>query len=104
MISMILSTISQTVHNWISSEGKIPNISLSNFTTLGPRQWLDDEVINYFIAKWCSGSSTLGLNTFVACKILFDDVDNSCINAKRGVLTPEDARKVVRWCHRANVS
>lgn len=91
-------------HHETFRTGKLLNISFPNFKTLGPQQWLDDEVINYFVHKWCSGSSTLGLNTFFACKILFDDDDDSCMNAKNGVMTLEDERRVVRWCHRAKVS
>lgn len=85
-------------------ERNLPNISFSNFKTLGPNQWLDDEIINYFITKWCLGTSTLGLNTFFACKILFEDRDDSCVNARSGLITLEDERKAVRWCRRANVS
>lgn len=100
----VLTAILQIAHNRISFEGKLPNISWRNFVTLGPRQWLDDEVINYFVTRWCSGSLTLGLNTFFACKILFEDLDNSCINAKHGVLTSDDAQMALRWCHRAKAS
>lgn len=84
-------------------EGKIPNISFANFQTLGPSQWLDDEVINYFVNKWCSGSSTLGLNTFFACKILFENDDDSCVRAK-GAVTCEDEERAMRWCRRAILS
>lgn len=84
-------------------EGKIPNISFRSFKTLGAREWLNDEVINYFLNKWCSRSCTLGLSTFFACKILFDDEDNSCVHAKRGVLTAEDAKRALKWCRRAEV-
>lgn len=83
--------------------GKLPNISLKNFKTLGAGAWLDDEVINYFVTKWCSRSTTLGLSTFFACKILFDDTDNACIQAKRGPLSSEDAKRAQRWCHRSDV-
>lgn len=85
-------------------EGKIPNISFASFKTLGIHQWLNDEVINYFVGKWCSGSSTLGLNTFFACKILFDNHDDSCVHAREGVVTWEHEERAVRWCRRAIVS
>lgn len=86
-------------------EGKLPNISFLNFKTLGARQWLDDEIINYFVNKWCSKSSTtLGLSTFFACKVLFEDADNSCVHAKQGILTGEDDNRALRWCRRAEVS
>ncbi|KAF5346610.1 hypothetical protein D9757_014286 [Collybiopsis confluens] len=54
---------------------KIPNLSVANFSSLGVGCWVDDEVMNYFIKKWC-GRST----------------------AKSGTLTVEDERKVLRWC------
>lgn len=98
-------SISQISHKELLLEGKLPNISFLNFKTLGARQWLDDEIINYFVTKWCSRSSTtLGLSTFFACKILFQDNDNSCVHAKRGILTVDDERKALKWCHRAEVS
>lgn len=97
-------TSQMACQNEIFIEGKLSNISFKNFKTLGAHQWLDDEVINYFINKWCSGSCMLGLNTFFACKILFGDEDDSCLNAKHGVLTTEDDERAVRWCRRAHVS
>jgi hypothetical protein len=83
-------------------QGKLSHISFSNFQTLGVGQWLDDEVINYFVQKWCAKSRTiLGLNTFFACRILFQE--DSCINAKDGILTKEDETKALRWCQKAEV-
>lgn len=90
-------------HNQHLLQGKLQNISFTNFKTLGARQWIDDEVMNYFVNKWCTGSFTLGLNTFFACKILFKDDDNSCVNARCGVLMAEDAKKALKWCRRAEV-
>lgn len=99
-----ISYTSQIRLNQKLLEGKLPNISFSDFKTLGAREWLNDEVINYFVKKWCSRSSTLGLSTFFACKVLFDDEDNSCIQAKHGVLTLDDEETALRWCRRADVS
>ncbi|KAJ3750351.1 hypothetical protein DFH05DRAFT_1518501 [Lentinula detonsa] len=66
-----------------------------NFETVGIGRWLDDEIINYFVTKWCSQSQTvLGLSTFFACKFLFRE--NACIHAK-SVLTSEDKRGVQKW-------
>ena len=80
-----------------SRQLKLPNISSKNFETLGVGRWLDDEVINYFVTKWCLKSqTTLGLNTWFACKFLFQE--NLCIHAKIGVLTAEDEEIVQKWC------
>jgi Ulp1 family protease len=65
-------------------------------------QWLDDEIVNYFVKKWCTKARrTLGFSTFFTCKILFQDA--LCINAKSGVLTREDEEVVLRWCRKAEV-
>ncbi|KAF5364863.1 hypothetical protein D9757_012750 [Collybiopsis confluens] len=74
----------------------IPHITGANFRTLGVAQWVDDEVMNYFVSKWCQESSILGLSTFFACKHLFQD--DSCLTAKSGTLTTEIERKALRWC------
>ncbi|KAF5379966.1 hypothetical protein D9757_010282 [Collybiopsis confluens] len=84
------------------SEGKIPNVATKNFSTLGVGQWVDDEIMNYFITKWCQRSRILGLNTFFACRNLFQD--DSCSAAKSGTLTAEDERKVLRWCAKTAVN
>lgn len=99
------SCICQIGDNRNLLDGKLPNISFHNFKTLGACQWLDDEIINYFVNKWCSRSSTtLGLSTFFACKFLFQDDDNSCVHARHGILTGEDEYSALRWCRRAEVS
>ena len=99
-----ISYISQIGRHHKLLEGKLPNISFSSFKTLAARQWLNDEVINYFVQKWCSKSSTLALSTFFACKILFEDIDNSCVHAKHGVLSLADEKRALKWCRRADVS
>ncbi|KAF5341360.1 hypothetical protein D9757_015199 [Collybiopsis confluens] len=82
-------------HRW----AKVSPVTFSDFTTLGVGRWLNDEVINFFIQKWCSrGGTTLGLNTFFACKILFQE--NSCTNAKTGILTAADENEAVKWCEK----
>ena len=79
----------------------IGHISFQNFKSVGVSRWLDDEIINYFITKWCSQSqTTLGLSTFFACKFLFQE--RLCICAKTS-LTSEDERGVQRWCRAAVV-
>ena len=99
-----ISYISQIGRHHKLLEGKLPNISFSSFKTLAARQWLNDKVINYFVQKWCSKSSSLGLSTFFACKILFEDIDNSCVHAKHGVLSLADEKRSLKWCRRADVS
>ncbi|KAF5364854.1 hypothetical protein D9757_012748 [Collybiopsis confluens] len=79
-------------------EGKLPYITNTNFSTLGVGRWLDDEIINYFVAKWCRQSNTLGLSTFFAGKLLF--ADHSCLVARSGKLTADDERAVLRWSGR----
>lgn len=81
---------------------QLPYITFQHFSTLGVGRWLNDEIINYFIQKWCSeAGTTLGLNTFFACKILFQQ--NDCRNAKSGRLSPEDESQAVRWCQKTQV-
>lgn len=81
---------------------KLQNVSPQNFETIGLRRWLDDEVINYFVNKWCSRSqTTLGLSTFFACRIIFQET--SCINAKTGAFSEEDVERVTKWCRAAQV-
>ncbi|KAJ3963613.1 hypothetical protein EV361DRAFT_874710, partial [Lentinula raphanica] len=73
----------------------LPNISFRDFQTLGVGRWLNDEIINHFIDKWCSQSrNTLGLGTFFAGSCLFED-RTSCLVAK-DYLTYEDEQKVRR--------
>ncbi|KAJ3831804.1 hypothetical protein F5878DRAFT_667182 [Lentinula raphanica] len=73
----------------------LPNISYRDFQTLGVGRWLNDEIINHFIEKWCSESrNTLGFGTFFAGSCLFED-KASCLVAKE-YLTLEDEQKVRR--------
>jgi Ulp1 family protease len=72
-----------------------------SFQTLGAGRWLDDEVINYFVAKWCTNSkSVLGLSTFFACRNLFEN--GACINPKQA-LQQQDEHRAKRWCMSAQV-
>ncbi|KAF5354345.1 hypothetical protein D9757_014334 [Collybiopsis confluens] len=73
-------------------DGKLRYVTLSSFQTLGVGRWLDDEVVNYFVSKWCSESgTTLGLSTFFATKFLFEC--GTC-NPKGGILTEADENSV----------
>ncbi|KAF5347875.1 hypothetical protein D9757_013413 [Collybiopsis confluens] len=76
-------------HSWKT----VKNIVNHDFSTLGVGRWVNDEIINYFVEKWCSGRgrTTLGLGTFFASKHLFQQ--NSCLTAKSGALTEEDEAK-----------
>ncbi|KAF5348219.1 hypothetical protein D9757_015200 [Collybiopsis confluens] len=77
----------------------LSNISFHDFSTLGVGRWLNDEIINYFVLKWCSeAQTTLGLSTFFACKFLFQE--NACITAKSGMLTAQEGAQVLRWCQK----
>ncbi|KAF5347871.1 hypothetical protein D9757_014942 [Collybiopsis confluens] len=82
-----------------NSRHLIQHLYVRNLRTLGVGQWLDDEVINYFVKKWCSASTsrkTLGLNTWFAGRFLFQD--HRCVRARTGIITPEHEQKVLRWC------
>ncbi|KAF5335881.1 hypothetical protein D9757_015486 [Collybiopsis confluens] len=74
----------------------VKHVKVRNFNTLGVQQWLDDEIINYFVQKWCtqSKSGTLGFNTWFAGRFVF--TDSHCVCAK-SLLTSEDERLVTRW-------
>ncbi|KAJ3765956.1 hypothetical protein FB446DRAFT_794553 [Lentinula raphanica] len=73
----------------------LPNITFHDFSTLGRGRWLNDEIINYFVDKWCAQSgNTLGFSTFFAGSCLFED-KTSCTRAK-GILTEQDELRVRR--------
>ncbi|KAF5345844.1 hypothetical protein D9757_014063 [Collybiopsis confluens] len=77
----------------------IPHITFHDFSTLGVGRWLNDEIINYFVQKWCmQARTTLGLSTFFACRFLFEE--NSCVTAKSGVLTAQEGARVLRSCRK----
>ncbi|KAF5361202.1 hypothetical protein D9757_013605 [Collybiopsis confluens] len=77
---------------------KFQTLTLTNFRTLGAKRWLDDEVVNYFIQKWCFNSGTLGLNTFFVSRCLFKAGTSI---PKDGFLTEADEVQVERWCSKA---
>ncbi|KAF5346254.1 hypothetical protein D9757_015247 [Collybiopsis confluens] len=79
-----------------SVQGKVPHVTIANFSTLGVGRWVDDEIVNYFVTKWCHRSTVLGLSTFFASKNLFQG--DSCSFAKSGTLTAEAERQALRWC------
>ncbi|KAF5378054.1 hypothetical protein D9757_011534 [Collybiopsis confluens] len=80
-------------------QGKFSHVKYSNFRTLGVGRWLDDEVVNYFVEKWCSNAgTTLGLNSFFASRHLFKP--GTCI-PKDGYLTEDDQARVKAWCCKA---
>ncbi|KAF5374574.1 hypothetical protein D9757_007131 [Collybiopsis confluens] len=76
-------------------DNKVAHVKLHDFRTLGVGCWLNDEVVNYFVDKWCMGSSTLGLNSFFAIRCLFNGVTGA---PKSGILTLQDQKTVMRWC------
>ncbi|KAJ3831014.1 hypothetical protein F5878DRAFT_668042 [Lentinula raphanica] len=81
----------------------LPHISYHDFSTLGAGRWLNDEIINYFVHKWCTQSrNTLGFSTFFAGTCLFED-KASCTVAK-GTLTEEDELRVRRAVKRRMVN
>lgn len=85
-----------------SSQVNMPHLSFRNFQNLGMGGWLDDEIINYFVTKWCSDSqTTLGLSSFFASMFIFQET--LCIQARTGRLTSEDERQIQRWCRAAEV-
>ncbi|THU81013.1 hypothetical protein K435DRAFT_873807 [Dendrothele bispora CBS 962.96] len=45
----------------------------SDIQTLSPTRWLNGEIINYFVDKWCTHSDTLGMSTYWANTFLFKD-------------------------------
>jgi hypothetical protein len=50
----------------------VKNVSWRNFSNLGTSRWLDDELINQFVEKWCHQSTVLGLSSFFPVKFLFE--------------------------------
>ena len=85
-----------------SSKVNLQCLPRQSFETIGVGRWIDDEVINYFMEKWCSKScTTLGFNTWFAGKFLFEE--NLCLHAKSGIFTMADEKKIQRWCRAAEV-
>ncbi|KAJ3753474.1 hypothetical protein EV360DRAFT_87753 [Lentinula raphanica] len=75
---------------------RLPNISFHDFSTLGVGRWLNDEILNYFIDKWCrKAKDTLGFSTFFGTNCLFEP-GTSCTEAKRD-FTAQDEDRVRRW-------
>lgn len=84
-----------------NKQSALQRFSFRDFQTLGVGRWLNDEIINYFVHKWCSESdTTLGLNSWFASKFLFEE--DLCIHAKQR-LTAENEKGVRRWCRAAEV-
>ncbi|KAJ3963417.1 hypothetical protein EV361DRAFT_957073 [Lentinula raphanica] len=80
----------------------LPNITYHDFSTLAPGRWLNDEIINHFIDKWCSQKrNTLGFTTFFAGCCLFQD-KTTCRTAK-SLLTAADEAKIRRFVKRRQV-
>ncbi|KAF5351497.1 hypothetical protein D9757_013246 [Collybiopsis confluens] len=96
---MLRSVMDEARHLSLQHWEKVSPVSFLDFSTLGVGRWLNDEIINFFVKKWCHAGTTLGLNTFFACKFLFQD--NTCINAKTGTMTAADEEEAVKWCRKA---
>ncbi|KAF5364876.1 hypothetical protein D9757_013038 [Collybiopsis confluens] len=97
---MLQNLVKKFSDNPCAFNGKLPHVTLTSFQTLNAGRWLDDEMVNYFVKKWCFKSgTTLGFNTFFACKVLFQETE--CINAREGFLTNVDEDTVRRWCAKA---
>ena len=82
-------------------------VTWKHFATLGVRQWVGDEIINYFVEKWCTRSrTTLGLSSFFPVKFMFQD--NSACNTVYTIdqLAGDETlkRSLLRWVGRARVS
>ncbi|KAJ3967609.1 hypothetical protein EV361DRAFT_1036215 [Lentinula raphanica] len=94
--AMLIGIMNERRNDPAQSWDKIPNMSFRDFSTLGVGHWLNDEIINYFVEKWCSRSkSTLGFNTFFAGRCLFE-TGTSCTKVKR-FFTEEDEKRVLSW-------
>ncbi|KAF5335033.1 hypothetical protein D9757_015260 [Collybiopsis confluens] len=86
------------------SSPSLPFLAPKNIQRLDEGQWLDDEIVNYFVGKWCGAGypaqsrKVLGLSSFFASKVLFRDAQ--CTSAKL-FLKEEDLLTAVRWCRMA---
>lgn len=94
---------------------RYPNIGTSitkyvdwkHFATLGVRQWVDDEIINHFVEKWCTQSrATLGLSSFFPVNHLFQDNGNCSKVYSIDQLVGNDTLryKLLRWANKSRVS
>lgn len=100
--SVLKISVFQVRENSVQRLEWLPNISFHDFSSLGVGRWINDEIINYFVTKWCSQSgNVLGLSTFFASACLFD-AKTSCTKAKRYV-SDQDEKKVLRWIRRRQV-
>lgn len=78
-----------------------------HFATLGVRQWVDDEIINHFVEKWCTQSrATLGLSSFFPVNHLFQDNGNCSKVYSIDQLVGNDTLryKLLRWANKSRVS
>ncbi|KAF5391094.1 hypothetical protein D9757_003153 [Collybiopsis confluens] len=72
-----------------------------DFMTLNVGCWVNDEIVNYFVTKWCAASGhTLGLSSFFAPKCLFLPGTST---PRNGYLTKADEATVERWCRKAMI-
>ncbi|KAF5341460.1 hypothetical protein D9757_015294 [Collybiopsis confluens] len=76
---LIRSTISRISQLQANFSIKPVSLAFKSFHRLRIGQWLDDEIVNYFVRKWCcrdrdtSVFKTIGLSSFFATKVLFKD-------------------------------
>ncbi|KAF5387510.1 hypothetical protein D9757_006537 [Collybiopsis confluens] len=97
---MLRNLMQETRNNPSQRWPNTSHITFEHFSTLAVGRWVNDEIINYFIQKWCTeAGTTLGLNTFFACKLLFQQ--NDCRTAKSSKLSIEDETLALRWCQKA---
>ncbi|KAF5373396.1 hypothetical protein D9757_009772 [Collybiopsis confluens] len=90
--------VNESSHNPSLFNQKFQFVRLSDFRTLGAGRWVNDEVVNYFVEKWCTESgSTLGLNSFFAPKCLFNPGTSI---PKNGFLSEVDEFTVEKWCRK----
>ncbi|KAF5377988.1 hypothetical protein D9757_009835 [Collybiopsis confluens] len=95
----MLTLLMEEVRNRPSEQwNRLRPITFHDFSTLGVARWVNDEILNYFIAKWSRQSCTvLGFSTYFACQILFQD--STCVNP-RTILGAEEEDQAVRFIKR----
>lgn len=82
----------------------VKHISWKHFSHLGVSQWLDDELINHFVEKWCYQSNVLGLNSFFPVKFLFETDDcNVAVELREALSDERRRRSVLKWAQNSQV-
>lgn len=82
----------------------VKNVCWKHFSNLGISRWLDDELINHFVQKWCYQSTVLGLSSFFPVKFLFETENcDIAVDLSQIVSDAQYQRSVLKWIKKGQV-